>query len=497
MKHPLKIFTLILILLTPASVFCSKSHKTEQWGFFEVSLKGPTGGNPFLDVSLEATFSNGKKAIKVYGFYDGGGVYKVRFMPDTLGQWSYKTKSNVTALNGVTGSFTCIEPPDDQHGPVRVANTFHFEYADGKAFSPVGTTLYCWQMERYEETLATLKNADINKVRFMPFPHSGNTFPPFKPWEGSNNDWDFDRPNPEFWRFMEMAVKELGERGVQADFIFFHPYESGGRQNWGLGPEQMTETQRVNYLSYAVRRLAAYNNVWWSMANEYDLIDKSLSYWELLAETVVKKDPYGHMHSIHGLPGTHYPGWSHSWVSHISIQDPEVSKISEWRKQYQKPVIDDEYQYDGNIAPWGQLSEEEATQRIWTATIEGGYATHGESFKPYNFFWKGGTPRRQSFSKVSWLSKEVLNNDSKPIPGGLNPLDDVSASSGETFYLYYYGNEICSEKSFSMPKGNEYRVDVIDTWKMTVNELDEIYSGDFIISWPTNKYMAVRIIKNK
>jgi hypothetical protein len=488
-----------IFLLVALSTGASKSlnpERVERWGVFELEFQGPETGNPFTDVFLSAEFINGGLKFTPEGFYDGEGIYRIRFMPSEKGKWSYTTLSNTEELNGIHGKFTCVESSDDQHGPVRVADTHHFEYADGKGFFPVGTTLYCWQMERFDETLSTLENAGINKVRFMPFPHSGNQFPPFNPWEGSANDWDFDRPNPEFWQFIENAVRELGKRDVQADFIFFHPYESMGRQIWGLGPDVMTEAQRKNYLSYAVRRLAAYSNVWWSMANEYDIIDKSLSYWEPLAEVVANMDPYGHMHSIHGLPGTHYPGWNNPWVTHISIQDPNVSKISEWRKRYQKPVIDDEYQYDGNVKPWGQLTEEEAVLRIWIATIEGGYATHGESFSPYNFFWKGGTPQRSSFSRVSWLSEEVLNNDSKPLPGGLTAVDEVSAKAGNDYFLYYFGNEVSSEKSFSMPDGIEYRVDVLDTRNMTVSEMEGTYSGIFTINWPSNKHMAVRIYKN-
>jgi hypothetical protein len=417
-------------------------------------------------------------------------------MPHAQGSWSYHTSSNSDVLNNIEGNFTVEPAGADGHGPVRVVDTYHFACADGKRFFPVGTTLYCWHLERYEETLKTLENAGINKVRFMPFPHSGNRFPPYNPWEGSPNNWDFDRPNPKFWHFMENAVKDLRDRGIQADFIFFHPYESGDRQTWGLGLENMTSLQLENYLRYAVARLAAYSNVWWSMANEYNEIDERLSFWEPLAAAVADTDPYGHMHSIHGYPNLHYPGWDNDWVTHISIQSPDVDSISVWRDQYDKPVIDDEYQYEGNVSGWGELTGPEATRRAWRATIEGGYVTHGESWSPYNFFWKGGTPQKYSFSRISWLSEEVLNNDNKPVPGGLEPVDETSAKVGEDCYLYYYGSTPTSEKSYVMPEGIAYHVDVLDTWNMTVTETDSLYSGTFTIKWPSAKYMGVRIFRS-
>ncbi len=475
------------------SINLAQDNQVEQWTIFEIELNGPENGNPFLDVSLAASFIHGDSMITANGFYDGDGTYRIRFMPHKQGLWSYVTSSNSDVIDGISGRFTVKESTAGNHGPVRVVDQYHFAYADGKKFFHVGTTLYCWHMERYDETLKTLENSSINKVRFMPFPHSGNKFPPFNPWEGSVNNWDFDRPNPEFWRFMENAVKDLGERGIQADFIFFHPYESGGRQTWGLGPELMTATQRENYLKYAVARLSAYSNVWWSMANEYNLINKDTSYWEPLAATVADADPYGHMHSIHPLPDDHYPGWGNPWVTHISIQSPDVHNISLWREQYKKPIIDDEYQYEGNWGSWGSLTPEEATRRFWIAIIEGGYATHGESFKPYGFFWKGGTPQRHSFARVSWLSEELFNNEKKLLPGGLETQDGTSAHVGQDYYLYYYGNTMTSEKTYNMSKRIKYRVDVLDTWNMTVTEMDSIYSGTFTINWPSSNYVAVRI----
>jgi len=52
----------------------------EQWDIFELTLKGPTGGNPFVDVQLIAEFKQGTEVFKPDGFYDGNGIYKVRFL---------------------------------------------------------------------------------------------------------------------------------------------------------------------------------------------------------------------------------------------------------------------------------------------------------------------------------------------------------------------------------------------------------------------------------
>ena len=44
-----------------------------QWDFFQLNLTGPSTGNPYLEVTLEATFVQGDRRIRVPGFHDGGG----------------------------------------------------------------------------------------------------------------------------------------------------------------------------------------------------------------------------------------------------------------------------------------------------------------------------------------------------------------------------------------------------------------------------------------
>src|SRR5689334_3875653 len=118
--------------------------RVERWDVHDVNLDGPRDGNPFLDVRLSATFRNQHRAVEVDGFYDGNGAYKVRFSPDSEGEWSYTTRSNRRELDGKTGSFACTRPAASNHGPVGVRNTFHFGYADGKPYFPFGTTCYAW-----------------------------------------------------------------------------------------------------------------------------------------------------------------------------------------------------------------------------------------------------------------------------------------------------------------------------------------------------------------
>ena len=119
----------------------------ERWNYFEITLPGPETGNPFLDVTLEAVFTRPGRQVRVHGFYDGGGMFKLRHMPDLEGEWQYVTRSNVPALDGRKGELMCVAPSANNHGPVRVANAVNFAYEDGTPYIPVGTTCYVWNLQ--------------------------------------------------------------------------------------------------------------------------------------------------------------------------------------------------------------------------------------------------------------------------------------------------------------------------------------------------------------
>ena len=260
----------------PASTAC--------WSVFEAEIRGPAHGNPYVDVELSAEFTQGDRALRVPGFYDGDGIHRIRFMPDAEGAWEFRTHSNARSLDGLTGAFTCAIAATGDHGPVRVHDTFHFRHADGTRCLPLGTTAYAWthQGEALEEqTLRTLADSGFTKLRMCVFPKSylyNANEPEHYPFEGSLADgWDFTRPNPAFWRHLERRIADLGALGIEADLILFHAYDRWGFSDMGAAADD-------RYVRYAVARLAAFQNVWWALANEYDLLwSKRAEDWERFA----------------------------------------------------------------------------------------------------------------------------------------------------------------------------------------------------------------------
>jgi len=489
------------------------------WSTFELSLEGPSNGNPFQDVALTATFTQGTRQVRVSGFYDGNGRYLIRLLPDAVGTWSYTTSSNAPSLDRQSGTIDVGPAKPGHHGPVRVDRRHHFRYADGTRYINIGTTAYVWNLQGdalEEETLATLAKAPFTKIRMCVFPkhyryneneperypfpvlHKGKSA-----WDGSfagadKYGWEFDfaRFEPEYFRHLEQRINQLAEIGVEADLIIFHPYD-----RWGFS--RMSPAEDDGYLRYLVARLSAFPNVWWSMANEYDLMpQKSLADWDRFINITADNDPAGHLLSIHNCFG--FYDHNHPRISHCSIQRSTTSNAALWREKYGKPVSIDECCYEGDIAElWGNISGQKMVRRFWDGIVNGGYVTHGETYYNHSetLWWaKGGTLTGESVPRIAFL-RRILEAGPEE---GLDPVKSTGAyrimlgggldnlklqqlfvpPAGEEgwppamawwptagqlhrYYLTYFGENRPREVVAAVPPGETYSATLIDTWEMT------------------------------
>ena len=496
----------------------------KQYETFELSFAGaaPTGSEALAGV--EAVFSHDGKERRVKGFYDGDGVYKVRFLPEACGVYTWE----VTGAVSGRGREECI--PGDAHGLVK-AEGCHFRYADGAPYAPFGTTVYALihqEQALIEKTMDSLAHAPFNKLRHCVFPKSyefnrnePRDFPFRKNTEGK---WDVHRPDHGFWRRLEANILRLGGMGIQSDLILFHPYD-----RWGFSALTMEESEV--YLRYALRRLAAIPCIWWSMANEYDLcFSKKTGDWYQIEEIIRSEDPYGHLLSNHYC--MKFYDYARDNLTHCSMQNILFYKAAQWMEQYHKPVVYDECCYEGDIPnSWGNISAKEMVHRFWCAYSTGAYATHGETYlSPDDVLWwsKGGTLKGESPSRIAFLRQLI-----EELPGalecwreptellgapdfiGTEPGQDTpffaylesltqaerdaaalkdkvySGCCGEDAFLKYYGRQQPARSCIILPEEHSYTVELIDTWNCT---RETILSGASGIAWfdlPGREGMAV------
>ncbi len=386
--------------------------------------------------------------------------------------------------------------------------------------------------------------APFNKLRFCVFPkrYQFNTNePPCYPFPGAPKAssaafkfslspsetpppdcWDFSRFNPQYFQHLERRILDLQRLGIEADLIVFHPYDHDA---WGF--DRMPPEVNRCYLKYLAARLSAFRNLWWSFANEYDLLfDHTEADWDEYFQIIQAHDPYNHPRSIHNM--LKFYDHTKPWVTHCSVQHADIAQMTNWLNRYGKPVIVDECGYEGDInQQWGNLPPEEMVQRFWLGFADGGYVGHGETYlNPQEQLWwsKGGELRGESVARIAFLRRII---EAVPGPGlvPLNPLrftafqsveemrarftsapvdpaaaisgdgafNLVAAShSGEEYYLFYFGKHQPRFRSFDLPAGR-YDIDIIDTWQMTVVRAASGASGSLRVELPARPYQALRI----
>lgn len=137
--------------------------------------------NPFLtEVVVKFSHTENGKVVSPSGFYDGGGVWRVRLSPPDEGLWSWSTSSDHSSLHGHTGSLHVLAAKS-AGCPKASPGQKGFEYPDGRPYTPVGTTCYSWVHQDHngaqgdpdvleQNTLKNLKASPFNKVRMTGFP---------------------------------------------------------------------------------------------------------------------------------------------------------------------------------------------------------------------------------------------------------------------------------------------------------------------------------------
>lgn len=209
------IFSLLVCIgLTDAAHARLQSGEVRVWEVQEITLEAARDyANPYVEVVCWIELSGPDFKRRVYGFWDGGRTFKVRFVATQPGEWSWRaaaTPADDTGLNGGAGSLRAIawEPADivqnaNRRGFVSAsANGHALRYADGTPFFLVGDTWLAastWRLPwkggaqpapdyvpgpgiSFEEAVAWRKRQGFNSISFIAaFPnwdadHRGATF---------------------------------------------------------------------------------------------------------------------------------------------------------------------------------------------------------------------------------------------------------------------------------------------------------------------------------
>lgn len=463
--------------------------EVRKWDIFEVALEGPEGEAD----NFKGIFSNKNESVVVDGFYDGDGVYKIRFMPSYEGRYTFILKGGFLE-NNLSGVFYATEADENSHGLVRVNGT-HFAYEDGTPFNCFATTSNVWHLQdadTIEETIRFLKESAVfNKVRFNILPYDNENGYPYTIVD--NKFASFDTT---YFQKLERAIKKLADIGVEADLVFFTASDYLWQDN------KYTFEEAKALVAYTVNRLSACHNIWWSLANDYDAIPLSSKEWIDLANTIIANDPYGHLRSIENSKVIY--DYHRNWTTHCSIKQIDCYKgcedTDEIIARFNKPVVYEDFGFEGNMEyGWGNLTKAEALRRVWETTLRGGYPSYSEARSVNDKEWwlHGGKINSANVENIKLLKSYIGDSDGLTFyPYSWDELCAIKSNEEEldvkSEYLFYYSFMAPGKRTYYIDDETDYLVEVIDTVNAEVYK-QGIHRGEFEIELPEKPYVAVRL----
>lgn len=382
----------VVFIMLSIALFAGAQQTVGKWDLFELPLRNEKiYDNPFKDVSLlgEFTHIEDKRTIKIYGFYDGGTIWKIRFMPDKEGKWRYKVYFSDSSTKSVEGHFLCV--PSKIKGPLRVyqRNSIWFSYHDGTPFYmfafEAGELDVLPELGVLDETLDFLQKYNFNTVVG---PHCGLSETPGigyrAPWVNTGEGFDFSRYDLRFWRNMDKVIFALKKRNM-----FLIPFSIfGGTNNIPKMPKEEWES----FIRYWTARWSGFYNVTFQPTSEWEEGFNADEVLQILG-LIRKYDPWGRLISVHS--------WNYSkkalqiprseFYDYFTLQDKltdwnywkYVETMQEIRRVAEKPILAQECIWEGNgYQQEAGLDVDNLRRGSWTILLSGAYLSYGDEVTP-------------------------------------------------------------------------------------------------------------------
>ena len=457
LKKPILSAAMVFVLTVP----CVARGDVGRYGLFETAIANTrTYTNAFTGTTLTATFTSpSAQQTVVYGFYDGGQTWKVRFMPNEVGQWSY-TASFSDGAPGAAGAFQCVS--SSLHGPIEVNTTDDnskqwFRHVDGTPFYM--RSFHLWFVDRLEsrghltDTLDFLKAQGFNTING---PHlwvtSGGGSPPqtLAPWEGSGGSYDFSRFNLTEWQRLDAVLTQMANRGM-----ILVPFSIMLGTNGQ--PRIDTSANQDLFLRYWVARWGGFWNATFQPASE---MDENYSDSEVLAilNRIRELDGGRHLVSAHWVTAGSMSMQQAASYTYHTVQD-KLAAYNDYMKyvnrfgtlyyHVKKPMLAHECLWEGNLYQGNVgLDMEQMRRGAWVIALTGGQINYCDE-RIANYPYYQTTYFEDSFS--------VLGKEMEPL-GQLYPYLKILGDFMETLPLAEMGQNstISSTQTCLLKPGVRY-----------------------------------------
>ena len=378
-RKTLKLLSIMLglCMAAPCCIAAADSdvlEKVEVWERTDIILKSEKSyKNPYLDVDIDATFTHEDGTeIKLYGFWNGGDEWRVRFSPTKKGVWTYVitcTDGTNASLHNVKGSLLAVRNTGNtelsKHGFIKVSdNGRYFVYDDGTPFYWLGDTN--WQAPNYVSiTKCNYPGCDCGNQ----FVHEVNDrinkgFTVYQTYfDGGESDGGGQlkvTKEPSMWtkKYDKINPQTFAEK---YDYMFDYLADHGMVIALGFGVHTSTVKsmgkEALDRLSrYLTARYAAYPVVW--ITAQEITGEEQFDAWLSSARITDKGDGYNHPQSAHQYPLEANNEFvkkldSESWHDFYALQNghgPNIPKKSTYKGYYNgknvKPFVETEANYE-------------------------------------------------------------------------------------------------------------------------------------------------------
>jgi hypothetical protein len=493
---------MVLLILAAAA---ASGATIEQYHSHDFVFIASTPGNPF-DVELAGAFigPDGVR-LSVPGFYDGEGVWKIRFSPTRRGEWSLRTTSSLEALNGKTesGIFCVSNRHPNIHGVLKVdaAHPYHFVYEDGTRYFLLGYEAdWLWApgmkdperkvMHRLIDQMAArgfnhvLVNVYAYDTSWAPGRSCEYDYGPAEiyAWEGTNQQPDHSRLNPKFFQLYDGMMEALRGKGIAAH-IMLKVYNK--KVTWP--PAGSKDEER--YFRYIVARYQAFGNLVWDFSKEsYKEKDKALQ--SRLLDLVRRVDAYQHLTTAHDDDAYE---WDPKLRRNIDFRTDqqhsdyaEMIRFDRARRAY--PVVNAEFGYEYGVDKLpnpkhpNECDWQELLRRAYHIYFAGGYGVYYYN----NTAWDIIKPDPEPPGMKAW---QILKESMSALPyWRMTPADELAvggpclALPGEAYAFYAEGANLTVNLT-SLGSG-AVTAEWINTWTGDRQQAGSVRPGVFRLGKP-------------
>lgn len=266
------LIVLIFLVSENGSALADHGKEVEMWKRFEINIEDSTWhGNPF-DIILEATFiSPSGKNFKHFGFYAGKNSWKIYFMPDEKGKWTYRTHSADADLDGKSGRVTCINSELDAQ-LVSSGNQWRLKedrgdfpviwnppHPDGNHWGFRGNSISNPEVKealKFADEVVGARLLGIGELVIAPVDWARNWPQSAVPYIKGKEGDEFYLP---FWDELNAKLDAARDRNMGA-YIMLYSDDALKPDNFGISPRSSKE---LRLFRYVVARLACYPHILW------------------------------------------------------------------------------------------------------------------------------------------------------------------------------------------------------------------------------------------